>query len=235
MKRYFLIVAGILFTFSSQAQDIFQNHKFRIGLSVTPFYSYRNIKAPDSFQSVVDEVNSIDKAKIGYSTSLNLLFAIQKRITVETGVWFMDRGYKNRVSITTVNSPSPSIGTAKYRYHYNYVGIPLKVNLYLVNRKVRLFVSGGINLSMLVASFQNVNLQYDDGRSVKERVKGNLDNTYLILSAVAGVGLDIQLVKRLSLRFEPMFSYGFYNSQDSNIHYLPYEIGGTIGLHLGFK
>lgn len=235
MKQFLVIITCILFTFTSQAQGIFEHHKFRIGLSVTPFYSYRNLKAPDNLQMVVDGFNAIDKAKIGYSASLNLLFAVQKRITIETGVWFTDRGYKNQASIPSTTNPNASIGVGKYRYHYNYVGIPIKANLYLVNRKVRLFVSGGINSSVLVASFQNASFQFDDGRTVKERVQGNLDNTYLILSAVAGIGLDIQLIKRLSLRFEPMFSYGFYNSDDNNIHYLPYEIGGTVGLHLGFK
>ena len=163
------------------------------------------------------------------------MFAVKKRITIETGFHFTDRGYKNELDLTFENPTSPVIETARFKYHYNYVGIPLKLNLYLVNKKIRLFISGGLNTSMLVRSFQNINLRYDDGSNIRERAKGSLEKTNLILSAVAGVGLDFHIIKRLSLRFEPTFSYGFYNSQGSNIDYLPYEIGGTLGLHLGFK
>ena len=160
---------------------------------------------------------------------------MKKRIAIETGVWFTDRGYKNQLALTTVNAPGTSIGTANIRYHYNYVGIPLKLNIYLLNKKVRLFISGGLNSSVLVSSVQKANLQYDDGRNVVENTKAQLDKTYLILSAVAGVGLDIKLIKFLSLRLEPNVSYGFYNWNDTTIDYLPYEIGGTVGLHFGFK
>lgn len=235
MNRFFILAMCLITALSSPAQAIFKHHKVRIGLSVTPFYSYRNLKAPDDLQGFVNEWNKIDKAKIGYSAGLNLLFAVKKRIVIETGVQFTDRGYKNELDLTFENPTNPVIETAFFKYHYNYVGIPLKLNLYLLNKKVRLFVSGGINASMLVRSFKNSRLQYNDGTTIRDRAQSSLDQTNLILSAVAGIGLDIQLIKRLSLRFEPMFSYGFYNSADTPIDYLPYEIGGTVGLHLGFK
>lgn len=236
MKKHLLFVICLVFGISMQAQSVFKHHKVRVGLSLTPFYSYRNLKSPDNFQSVINEFNKLDKAKVGYSASFNLLFAIQKRIVLETGVWFTDRGYNNDLELLVETPSGETIQNLFLKHHNKYVGVPIKLNLYLVNKKVRFFVSGGLNTGMLVASDRRVKIKDAvDGSITRDYIKEKIQSTHLIISAVAGVGLDFYLIKRLSLRFEPMISYGVYNSQKNPIDYLPYEIGGTVGLHLGFK
>lgn len=235
MRPLVLVLLCMFCASAMQAQKVFEHRKLRIGLTLSPFYSYRNLHAPDNFQSAVAEFNAIDKAKIGYSASFNLLFAIHKRIVVETGVWFTDRGHNNQLQTVLETPDGDELAKLFLKHHNKYVGIPLKLNLYLVNKKVRLFVSGGISSGMLVASDKRIKTQLADGTISRDYLKNKIESTHLILSAVAGIGLDFYIVKRLSLRFEPTFSYGFYNSQKTNIDYLPYEIGGNIGLHLGFK
>lgn len=225
----------LLIGLPSQAQSVFKHHNLRLGLSLTPFYSYRNLKAPSSLQTIVDEFNNLDKAKVGYSSSFNLLFNLHQRVIIETGVCYTDRGFNKNPAINLQDPSLEGIQNLFLKHHNKYVGVPIKLNLYLLNKKVRLFVSGGFNSGMLVASHIRVKSEENNGRISRDYVKEKIQNTHLIISAVAGVGLDFYLIKRLSFRFEPVISYGIYNSQKNGIDYLPYEIGANFGLHLGFK
>ena len=61
----------LLIGLPSQAQSVFKHHNLRLGLSLTPFYSYRNLKAPSSLQTIVDEF--IVQASTSYLPYINEL------------------------------------------------------------------------------------------------------------------------------------------------------------------
>lgn len=233
MRSLLLFFLMGLSVFSLQAQDAFQHKKVRVGIQVSPFYSYRTLKGPSNFNLMIDEFNDLDRARIGYSLGFSFIVNVKKRIAVETGVNFSDRGFVRSNTLDTLGGNT--LEAYKFKYHFHYIGVPLKVNLYLVNRKVRLFVSGGLNSSIFISQGQRAHLEFFDETSSKGRAKVQLGDPYLLLSTIVGVGLDFHIVKRLNLRFEPIFRYAIYNSKKVPVDYLPYDIGFNAGLYLGFK
>lgn len=234
ISRITLLFCIALISFQTlNAQDIFRAKKFRLGLTVTPAYNFRFISGDDSFQSVLDYRNQQDEGKFGYSAGLSLLIDVKKHFTIETGVQYTNAGQR-----TTLDSLVGQVfnGNITQNWNLNYLEIPLKLQVNLINRKVRLYASGGISASVFL--FENTITKIDlfNGNSSKiNSNNSNFEPNPILLNALLGVGLEYHFNRILSLRLEPTFTYGLIraNSNNQNVAYHPYSIGGNIGLFFG--
>lgn len=222
-----------LSVFSLQAQDAFQHKKVRVGIQVSPFYSYRTLKGPSELNYLIRNANEIDEAQIGFGVGLSFVIQLKKRLAFETGLSFSNRGYASNVEADSLGRNA--FASVEIKHNYQYIGIPLKLNLYLLNRKTRLFISGGLYSNVFFTEIRRTSVETFDGDSNSRRVKITPSEPYYLLSTTVGVGLDFHIVKRLNLRFEPIFRYAIYNSKKVPVDYLPYDIGFNAGLYLGFK
>ena len=117
-------------------------------------------------------------------------------------------------SVTAANITSP----AKYRLveQIDYLEIPLMLRYKVIDRKLNLYVSGGMSTNVLI----NNNVFIDNGN---ELVKGGaiLMARPVNYSSTLGFGLGYQINRSLLVEFEPLFKY----------YLQPYTTSSQIGSH----
>ena len=128
------------------------------------------------------------------------------------------------VANSTANIPSP----AKYRLieRIDYLEIPLMLQYRIFDKKLNLYVSGGMSANILI----NNNVFVDNGSEI---VKGGtiLMARPLNYSSIMGLGLGYHINRNLSVGFEPYFKYYLQSyTTSSQISSNPYALGVFTGV-----
>lgn len=217
---------------SSIAQEKGAFKSIRIGLSVSPDYNFRNLQAPDNLQNIADSRDDAELAKLGYTVGLRFVFALRKHFAIETGILYADRGYRSNLSLN--DNLGNIIGSVDLKHHINYLEIPLKMNVALLAKKrIHFFLSAGLSGNIFL--FENIDYAFDyfSGQSEESSARSNQNNlNRLSLTALGGLGIDLFLTKRFSVRAEPIFRYAIISNTDSSIKQYPYSFGANLGLFL---
>ena len=127
-----------------------------------------------------------------------------------------------------VNSNAIISGTAKYRLveRLDYLEIPLVVQYRIYDRKLNLYVSGGMSANVLI----NNNVFVDNGSEI---VKGGaiLMARPVNYSAIMGLGFGYHINRNISIGFEPYFKFFLQPYTTSNqINSNPYALGLFTGV-----
>jgi len=136
-------------------------------------------------------------------------------------------------SFFNADSPTASIAAtmtspAKYRLieRIDYLEIPLILRYRIFDRKLTLYVSGGMSANMLI----NNNVFVDNGSEIVK------SGTILMArpvnySSVMGLGIGYQINRNMSVGFEPYFKYYLQSyTTSSQINSNPYALGVFTGL-----
>ncbi len=130
MKIRIITIILILIAFSGygQTSDVVSAKKISLGLIFSPDYCYRVLNS-ESRQVVVDVRNSGELPRLGFTAGLSLLLNPWKRVSVETGLLYSDKGMKTKIfDLRSVPDPALPTSRVQFIYHYNYLDIPTKVN-----------------------------------------------------------------------------------------------------------
>ena len=112
----------------------------------------------------------------------------------------------------------------------NYIEIPIIAKYKIIDRKIDVFVSGGLSTNILLSSTEYIKLS---NTTVNLGSPGTI-NKYNY-SGIVGLEFEIPLVKRLSFRFEPRFNYAISSiDKNSNISIHPYSFGAFTGMSFHF-
>jgi len=234
MKSLALFV--LLFSpFLSQAQSATAG-RFSIGVTIAPELSYRHVNASDSTGWIKDISNDVDIQKFGYSTGANILYSISSRLSVESGAFYTNKGWKtkevpliNEYVQSPSNGPGPVIsGSIRAMYSFNYLDIPLKVNYVFLNKRVKLFATAGIVADIFLSSKRTAFIT-EYGKERKSSVTDNNFNS-LSLSATAGIGAAYSFTRHLSLRVAPTYTRMLTPILNAPDKYYLWSAGLNIGV-----
>jgi hypothetical protein len=192
------------------------------------------LKSDAGSSYVPDMRNEQEIPKLGYSVGLSVLYDLNQSISLETGVLFSDRGEKTEeldlIGMDTVfNYPSK----ARFIYHYQYLDVPVKINIYLLRSNLSIFVSGGVSANFLLNEFSRVKGEKSDGSEFEEKTESDQLEPFN-LQVLIGAGIDYELSEKFSIRFEPVFRRSVMSIVDAPIRQYPYSFGTNFAIYFHF-
>ncbi len=177
MKKHTIIVLAFMLPcfngLFAQHNDSLKTKKWSIGITASPDVCYRIPYSSVNSPTLLNKQTYKTNLCIG----VNVNYSFTKRISVETGVLYSSKGQVVSSPATTWQTPGgtydPSIPNSGYlstvyspekriNIQYNYLEIPLKCNINIVNRRFKLFSSIGASANIFI------------GKTVKQIYKDDL-------------------------------------------------------------
>jgi hypothetical protein len=231
-----LTLAVLPLTLWCQNTDTTKPGRISIGITISPDYGYRVLNTSKSSTWIEDIRDTTEIPKFGFTAGIDLAFRINKRISLEAGLLYSDKCYQTKnitlVDLNTSGQPDtlfPAI--AKSTYHYIYLEIPIKINYYLLTKRAKLYLTGGISLNILLAQKSNLKVEFKDGQN--ETYKSTVTSGFrtINLAALAGVGFSYDVTKRIYFKIEPVFRCSMTPIFHAPIQEYLYSIGLNTGLY----
>jgi len=236
IKQLVLLFALFPLVSFGQSADSTRVKWFGIGFNFSPDYSYRILKPTTQSKWIADLRDTLEIPKFGYTTGLNLLFRVSRNITLETGLQYSNKGEKTKTyPLLFINPNSPQEPTVtqdvSFVYSYNYLDIPIKANFFLINKKFKLFLSGGISNNLLLFSTSKSTITFSPGNSSTSTVITSTKYSTVNMAVLAGFGIEHHLNSRCSLRLEPIYRRSLRSIIDAPIESYLYSVGMNFGLY----
>ena len=237
MKFLKIFLFFLILSFSAFASDsaaVFK--RWSIGINGSPDYCYRRLVMGghnNATYNLANYKNSNEQGMFAYTGGMNVAYALNKSFAISLGLNYSQKGFQTTpIDVVSVSAPETSIGKATYRYNYNYVSIPVKAHFIYGKKKIRLSASAGITSAFLIYQQTLLKINYNDGtNSTKKGVTDYIYNPFNLFMTV-GVGTDIKLGKKMGLKVEPTYNYGFFRVLDGSIHEYLWDAGLNVGCYI---
>src|SRR4051812_48865989 len=81
-----------------QTSDTTKSKKISIGVMYSPDYCYRTLKpdASEISKAIVETRDNFEIPKFGFTTGLSFIYQLNKKLSLETGLQFSDKGEKTK-------------------------------------------------------------------------------------------------------------------------------------------
>lgn len=193
-------------SFASFGQGKVDLSKVQIGLSVSPDYCYISI------------VNPYEMPKVGFTAGLNAAYHFNKRVGLETGLHYSNKGFQTKMMDVTLIDPDPTAPSqVQFIYNLDFIDIPLKANFYIGKRKTRFFTSAGLTTNLFLKATQTNVFVYAD-RTEKETM--NLTENAIRkvnLTPSLSLGVDYTFNDNSHIRVEPILRYAMFKMVNVNL------------------
>ena len=232
MKK--LIIFLLLFSFFAsfgKTTDSVKVMKFQIGISFSPDYSYRNIISDANNKSIKDMRDSLEVPKLGYTTGINLAYHLNKKIVLETGILFSDKGEKTK-KISLADAPSGQLPFYYiYDYHYYYIDIPLKANYYIISGKCKVYVAAGISTNIFLVQKTTLLQGHNNNDYQKTSSAFSPGFNKFNFGLLAGAGISCKMTDKLDFKAEPIYTRSITSIINAPIKSYLYSAGLNIGIY----
>lgn len=205
MKKliYICLVLFPIVVFGQQ-EDTSSFTKFDLGFGYAPEYSYRYLSSNTSNQWIVDNLDTLEFSKFGYSFALNGAYHFTTKLDFFLGLQFSDKGEKTKKELT------PSLNN--YTNHYYYLDIPIRANYYFLEKKMKLYGTVGISPSVFL---NHTIVSKIEGNTSEVRIVDNSSMSKINLSVQAGVGFDVALTKKWYFKMECLYKQSITSISNS--------------------
>lgn len=215
MKKYVLI--SILYI--SAISGFAQNHKFTLGISGGPNYSF--------LKNNTIEKNH-DNAIFCFSSGFTLNYTFSKLLSIETGI-----GLEQTGSITdyySMNIDGLHLGEFRYLKHYNYLVFPILLKT-SIGDKIIFFTNTGCFISHLTSA-QGINQT-----TYKPNYQSDITNctNRTNYGITIGIGLSFPLTNRIGFSAEIRNNIGMCNIVKNIPPSFSNEKTNSINLLVGIK
>lgn len=239
LKQFALFLALFPLVSFGQSADSSRVKWFGIGFNFSPDYSYRILEPTAQVKWIADFRDTLEIPKFGYTTGLNFLFRVSRNLTFETGLQYSNKGEKTKQHQLLVINPNlpkepGSMAEASFVYSYYYLDIPIKANFFLINKKFKLFLSGGISNNLFISSTSRYTITFSPGNPLTSTVKTNTKYSTVNLAVLAGLGVEHHLNSRCSIRLEPIYGRSLRSIIDAPIKSYLYSAGMNFGFYFNF-
>lgn len=222
MKPYILL-STLIFSFQTLGQDSTWNRsgRFFVGLNFSPDYNYRTLSknsddiTEDQWNNAKHLEDSIFVPKVAYTTGISFGYQINRRISVESGVRFANKGYKT-IPILTVYDWNSSPERATTIINFYYLDVPLRMNVTFFNRRIQAIASVGTDLNFLYKTTY-VTIPETPTPSFPEQTHtSTYEYNRFNLSPTISIGVLYNVSNRFSVRLDPTFRYGLLNLDEAS-------------------
>jgi hypothetical protein len=224
MKIKFVIIS--IFLFSGLIETSAQS-KFSIGLSSSYLRNYRII-TKNSSDLYKDYRNENEGSISGFDIEVNLLYNFKPILFFETGIGYVQKGYKINEDILIDPCYSPitcGYNSELYRYTYDYISVPLHLIFTTSNR---LNFSFSIGTSLLIPLSNNVECilrkEFESNTDQKIDIRNNSDPNKFNMSLDLGFGIGFRISEKMNLMILPKFNYNLFSYENTDIKNKIYNI-----------
>jgi hypothetical protein len=179
-----------------------------------------------------------------FSGGITVGYAVTKKLSVESGMIFnqikqrneiVDQAYSNPII-----TPSGKVSANEWsnsnaikpvlKQELSYISVPVLAHYKIVDKKIKMGVTGGINIDLLAGNKAEVN---DSQLAVHTETSDIRDVAY---SGEVGLELGYEIGKRITLTVEPRIKQ-YINSLSSNsaVNFKPFQVGLITGLSYSFN
>lgn len=208
----------------AQQNDSSKMKSFSIGGSYSTDYCYRIISAKESMKWLKNQMDTLEIAKIGYTTGINFDYRITKRLSISSGILFSDKGEKLKKKVI------PSID--KSITHINYLDIPLKVNYNISTNKTKFYISLGISNNIFLS---NKILIKKENSSSRELVIGNSDFSKINFTSIINIGINQDVAENWYFKTELLYRQSINPLIKSDLNRYLYSVGLNLGFYYRLK
>jgi hypothetical protein len=220
-KLIYICLVLFPFSFFGQEEDTSSFTKFDFGFGFSPEYSYRFLSSDSDNQWIVDNYDTLEFSKFGYSFGLNGIYHVSPKLDVFVGLQFADKGEKTKKELT------PSLNN--YTNHYYYLDIPIRANYFFLDKKVKLYGSAGFSPSVFL---NHTIVTKVDGNDTEQRMVDNSTLSKINLAAQLGLGFDVSLTNKWYFKMECLYKQSILSiSHDTPVKKYLYGISPTIGFY----
>jgi hypothetical protein len=214
------LIFFVFLSFSAKSQtEEPKPKKFSFGVNFSPDYSYRSLHSnnPD-YDFAMNQLNDWEVPAFGFTTGLSVRYLANRKFEFESGIQFSDKTYNFDVNKDDYEIPDngpyqpddPAIPErAITSYHYYYLGVPIKLNYYFLQKRIRMYVSAGVSTDFLLDDKSKSFMKFSDGTEIQENFENDYDYNKISLTGLAGFGAEVNLFQRFGIRVEPVFRYTF--------------------------
>ena len=235
---FIICLVYILFAltaFAGEDKKEEKRNKFAVGAFFSPAYDFRYISFPDDSQKITQSLKEMlkeyDRGKFGYTAGVNFSWFVSKRYTIETGLWFSNKGFSMKWTDFMFAEPDQlPLEKGKIYYIYGVLNLPLKLNINIITKPVKVFVSAGVTADASLYSKYKFILVYTDGGKKTTYTNMNYQGRDLNLSGLASAGIEYAFLRHFSLRFEPVFMMNFLPVYQSEVKEYLWSVGGNFGI-----
>lgn len=219
---------------SAQSDENNTNKKLSVGINFSPDYSYRQLHLDDDPHNFVELRNELESPRLGFTTGIIAKYHFISRFAIESGIQFSDKGKKidfdDFVSSDGKNYQTDPFVPEKTitKYHYYYIGIPLKLNYFLLQNKIRFIITTGVSTDFFIDGKSKTVMDYKDKTEINKTPEDKKDFNKVIFAGLAGFGIETNLSKKIEIRLEPIFRYSFTPLADSLIKEHLYSAGANF-------
>ncbi|MFH0895806.1 MAG: outer membrane beta-barrel protein [Bacteroidota bacterium] len=252
MKSHLLLLS-LLLSFYSFSQNTTNGSKekgssrFEIGVNFSPDLCYRTLDIIDASATgaslVYNDRNKNEVFKPGFSTGFSACYYLKKRLGIEAGVQFSDKGYNRKwYDLSFGSHLDPLFGfngdttnmaaKMKLNYHNYYFDIPFSVKYVLGKKNLRFETRLGVAVNIFIKETITTVLEYNNGEHERSSSETNYKYEPLNISPFAGFGIIYQINKSMSLSMAPIIRYGVFKiiKNEPLTAYL-----WNAGLDIGFR
>ena len=214
----FIFFVLLSFSVKSQTQEP-KPKKFSFGVNFSPDYSYRSLHSnnPDN-DFVMNQLNDWEVPAFGFTTGLSVRYLANEKFEFESGIQFSDKTYNFDVNNDDYITPNDGLNQpddpaipdrSVTRNHFYYLGVPVKLNYYFLQKRIRMYVSAGISADFFLDDKSKSFMKFSDGSEIHENYENDYDYNKISLTGLAGFGAETKLSQRFGIRVEPVFRYSF--------------------------
>ena len=245
MRLLIFIIAFSSTSLFAVIPDSLKTKKWAVGITYSPDFCYR---VAYKGNTEAFSTNS-EKGKIGFTAGVNLLYRLMDKIGIEFGVLYSTKGQK----VNTVAWDSPNGGyydpaipnydeqrtmfepEKHITYTYKYIEIPLKVNVYVINKRFKVFPSIGCSTNIFTGKTTKTKYILADSSPIKTTQnfqRKNIPSAEFAL--LLGVGLSYDINKNIFVKLEPSYRTFIRPLIDGPVSGALYSIGGNAGVYFNF-
>lgn len=208
--------------------------KFSFGVNFSPDYSYRRLVLENDPWNFVDSRNKVDGPQFGFTTGILTDYKFSTRFSIETGIQFSDKGETFKMPIQEFGYPDPLTSEQPkklfVKYHYYYLGVPLKLNYYFYQKRIRMNVSAGVSTDFFLDAKSKTVMKFSDRTETYENDESGVDFNNVNLIGLVGFGAETDLFQRIRIRVEPVFRYSLTPMVDDLMKEYLYSAGLNLVL-----
>ena len=214
----FIFFVLLSFSVKSQTQEP-KPKKFSFGVNFSPDYSYRSLHSnnPDH-DFAINQLNDWEVPAFGFTTGLSVRYLANEKFEFESGIQFSDKTYNFDVNKDDYVSPNDGLNQpddpaipdrSVTRNHFYYLGVPIKLNYYFIQKRIRMYLSAGVSTDFFLDDKSKSFMKFSDGTEIRETFENDYDYNKISLTGLAGFGAETKFSQRFGIRVEPVFRYSF--------------------------
>lgn len=240
----------------SVAQDsTSSNRKFQLGVFFSPDVCYRTLESNGEVpildteynERLISMRNEREVPKISFTSGINIGFQVSPTFGIETGIHYSNKGFSTKMEVLNYgnmidasrgfvydNQSQTEPTKLKFVYNFEYIDIPLKLNITLGKKKIAFISSFGVITNLLIEASTKSVSEYANGDKKRNTEKSNFEYNKFNISPCISAGIAYRISTRMSLRIAPAFQYGLIKIIDAPITGYLFSGGLNIGYNFLF-